>query len=270
MELTPNEMKNHQFASSMRGFDKNEVKAFIEGAADALESAYSRIEQLNRDNEALKTRYEELKSLEDTIKNAALEAQKNAERVINNAKKEAELIIKQAKVDCEKMFEAKKKEMAGVDQQIQKLEYTRDQFYSKLRSDIEAHLKLVDSICPPNKGMKSEELQARKEEGHDHPTPAEEPPKEKKERKPVPTLDMKDDDIDAALENLSEAPAEGIPAHEEPPVEEKEQKKEENPPAGGEQENKARQEAMAEVAESKETSDVKEEVQDGQSKGYDF
>jgi cell division initiation protein len=270
MELTPNEMKNHQFSSSMRGFDKNEVKAFIEGAADALESAYSRIEQLNRDNEALKTRYEELKNLEDTIKNAALEAQKNAERVINNAKKEAELIIKQAKVDAEKMFEAKKKEMAGVEQKIQKLEYTRDQFYSKLRSDIEAHLKLVDSICPPNKDMKSEELQTRKEDNPDQPASAKEPPKEKEERKPVPTLDMKDDDIEAALENLSETPAAEMPASEESPTDEKQEQKEKIPSADGEQENKARQEAMAEVAESNETSDVKEEVQDGQSKGYDF
>jgi hypothetical protein len=107
--------------------------------------------------------------------------------------------------------------------------------------------------------MKSEELQAAKVDDHDQPTPAKEPPKEKEERKPVPTLDMKDDDIDAALENLSETPAG-----------EKQEQKEEKPPADGEQENKARQEAMAEVAESKETSDVKEEVQDGQSKGYDF
>lgn len=278
MELTPNEMKNHEFATQMRGYDKAEVNAFIEGAANALEEAYAKIEQLNRDNEALSSRYEELKRLEDTIKSAVLEAQKNADQIIKNAKKESELMLSEAKSKGEKLYEEKQKQMGDLDQKIQKLDYTKEQFYSKLRSEIEAHLKLVDSICPPNNGMKSEELNAEqraKDEGdtarvkapaaeskpESKPAPVPTPPTASKEENP--SLDMHDDDIEAALENLNETPAKGIQVGDQNSKDAKDDEPTEvNKKAEPE-------EAMANVGNS-ETSDVKEEVKDGQSKGYDF
>lgn len=44
MEITPNEMRNHQFGTSMRGYNKAEVDAFIQGAADALEEARAELQ----------------------------------------------------------------------------------------------------------------------------------------------------------------------------------------------------------------------------------
>jgi len=259
MELTPNEMKNHQFANQMRGYDKEEVKAFIDGAAGALENAFAENEKLNRDNQSLNVRYEELKGLEDTIRSAVLEAQKNANQIIANAKKESELILSEAKLESEKTLDSKQKQMGDLEQKIQKLEYTKEQFYSKLRSEIEAHLKLVDSICPPDKGMQSEEMTSEQngdkdkkaiQKANDEPESSE--------------LNMQDDEIDAALENLSgttdKAPADEVMAESgKVPILGNEGSQDE--PKDGE---------MVNVGESSNTSDEKEDVQDGPNKGYDF
>jgi len=68
MELTPNEMRNHQFSSSFRGFNKAEVGAFKESAATTLEEARAQIQKLSEENELLSAKYNELKNLEEKLK----------------------------------------------------------------------------------------------------------------------------------------------------------------------------------------------------------
>ncbi|MBN2226994.1 MAG: DivIVA domain-containing protein [candidate division Zixibacteria bacterium] len=148
MELTPNEMRNQTFAKSFRGYAPTEVDSFRDAAATALEEARVKILKMTEEYQSLKQRFQELKNLEETIKIAVLEAQKNSEQIVANARKEAELIIDQAKHRRDKMIEEKHQRLAELDAQIEKLEFTRKSFYNKLRAEMQAHLKLVDSIYP--------------------------------------------------------------------------------------------------------------------------
>ena len=69
MEITPNEMRNHQFGTSMRGYNKAEVDAFVQGTADALEEARAELQELKEEKSSLITKYEELRRIEDSIEN---------------------------------------------------------------------------------------------------------------------------------------------------------------------------------------------------------
>lgn len=265
MDITPNDMRNHEFGSQMRGYEKAEVKAFVESSANALEQALIEIQKLRMEYDKISAQYRLLKDLEETIKSAVLEAQKNANQIVANAKKEAELLVNKAQQDREQIFEQKRRQMLNTQTQLEKLEYQRESFYNKLRSEIEAHLKLVDSICPPEKGLSAKEVKPEEEAEAEMAAEfkmelSEEQKKEEKAEIPQeperPQLDMKDDDIDAALESFGEvssgekkepepsAPVNVDADHEGPAPNEAEQKK----------------------------SDVKEGVQDGQTqpKGYDF
>jgi cell division initiation protein len=233
MELTPNEMRNHTFPSAMRGYNKAEVDAYIQAAADALEEARARLVALTEEREALENRYSELKAMQDTIKAAVLEAQKSGEEIKANAKKEAELIISEAKHRRDKLIDEKYQKLSEIEARIHELEYTKKSFYNKLRSEIEAHLRLVDSILPPE--SKSPEQNQPKptytpEPVHEPapepvqepapeltPEPPPEPPREPE--RDVPRFDARDEDIDNLVDQLgSEPPAE----------EEKEREKVEN------------------------------------------
>lgn len=197
MELTPNEMRNHEFSTSMRGFDRAEVRAFIEGAATALEEAKAQILKLKEEKNSLESKYEQLKNLEDTIKSAVLEAQKSANQIVANAKKEAELLVEEAKLERGKSIEENYKKVSELESRIREMEHTKETFYSKLRSEIEAHLKLVDSICPPDKdSFKSEEV-SPDENDQDNPE-----------------LEMKDEDIDSVVDQLGEEPPSDEPVSE--------------------------------------------------------
>lgn len=215
MELTPNEMRNHKFPSAMRGYNKAEVDAYIQAAADALEEARAQLVALTEEREALENRYNELKEMQETIKAAVLEAQKSGEEIKANAKREAELIISEAKHRRDKMIDEKYQKLSEVEARIHELEYTRKSFYNKLRSEIEAHLRLVDSILPPdNKNREQNQPKpAYTPEPVPEPTPQPVPepapePAHEPERD-VPRFDAKDEDIDNLVDQLgSEPPAE--------------------------------------------------------------
>jgi cell division initiation protein len=232
MELTPNEMRNHTFPSAMRGYNKAEVDAYIQAAADALEEARAQLVALTEEREALENRYDELKAMQDTIKAAVLEAQKSGEEIKANARKEAELIISEAKHRRDKLIDEKYQKLSEIEARIHELEYTKKSFYNKLRAEIEAHLRLVDSILPPEN--KSPEQNQPKptytpEPVHEPapesaPQPAPEPPPEppREPERDVPRFDARDEDIDNLVDQLGSEP----PAEEE--EEEKEKEKVEN------------------------------------------
>jgi len=145
MEMSPNEIRNQQFSSSFRGYNTAEVDAFKESIAVALEEARAEIQKLTQQYETLSAKYNELKGLEDTIKTAVLQAQKNADQIIANARKESELIIDETKRQRDRAVDEKYRILSDLEGKIQKLEFTKKSFYTKLHSEVEAHLKLVDS-----------------------------------------------------------------------------------------------------------------------------
>ena len=53
MELTPNEIRNLKFSSSMRGYNRAEVDSFMEAAATALEEARVALLKVSEEKESL-------------------------------------------------------------------------------------------------------------------------------------------------------------------------------------------------------------------------
>jgi cell division initiation protein len=146
MGLTPNEIRNHEFSSSFRGFSQSEVEAFKEAAASALEEAKVEILKLTEEKESLETKYSELKGIEETLKTTVIEAQKNAEQIIANAKKEAELILVESKQKRDTSIEEKHRELSEIETRIHDMGMLRKSFYARLKGEIEAYLKLVSQF----------------------------------------------------------------------------------------------------------------------------
>jgi len=169
MGLTPNEIRNHEFSSSFRGFSRSEVEAFKEAAASALEEAKVEILKLSEEKELLGAKYSELKSIEETLKTTVVEAQKSAEQIIANSKKEAELIITDAKQKRDMAIEEKHRKLADIEARIHDLEMMRKSFYTRLKAEIEAYFKLISqSGSARNEGEASSQ-----EAGQSPPTAAE-------------------------------------------------------------------------------------------------
>ena len=91
--FTVSDIKNVSFSNSIRGYKQDEVEAFL----DKLESDYLQFEKiitdLKEENARLNTEIENYKNSQDSIQNVLLNAQKLAEKIVNEAKEKSEEIV---------------------------------------------------------------------------------------------------------------------------------------------------------------------------------
>jgi len=146
MELTPNDIRNFEFSNSLRGYDKEAVDNFKEQVALTLETLKQENLKLTMEVESTKIQLAGLKQFEDAIKNAAIDARRNADQTIANAKKEAELILSQAASEAEQVLTTRSQRHAELEGAITKLELTKKSYMGRLRQLISSHLEWLEEF----------------------------------------------------------------------------------------------------------------------------
>lgn len=147
MSLSPNDIRNYNFPNQMRGYDKDEVDSFKDQIATTLEAQKQEALKLQMEVESLKSQLMGLKQFEDTIKNAAIDARRNADMTMQNAKKEAELVLSRAKEEAEKLISSRAHQAEHMEAQIGKLELVKKSYLNKLQNLISNHLELVEEVA---------------------------------------------------------------------------------------------------------------------------
>lgn len=146
MELTPNDIRNFEFSSVLRGYDKEAVDTFKEQVALTLEKLKQENLKLTMEVESTKIQLSGLKQFEDAIKNAAIDARRNADMTIANAKKEAEQILANANAESEKMITARSRRHTELEGSIAKLEQAKKSYMVHLRQLISSHLEWLEEF----------------------------------------------------------------------------------------------------------------------------
>jgi cell division initiation protein len=145
MRLTPADIRQQQFAVKLiRGFDPQEVDAFLEEVADDFE-------ELSRENALLK---EQLVSLEErgkgvearekTLHETLVTTQKIAEEFKDNARREAELVLREAHLRADKFMQEAREEHGKLTAEITALKRHRRQLSEELLQIISTYKRLVE------------------------------------------------------------------------------------------------------------------------------
>jgi len=146
MDLSPNDIRNYEFPNQMRGYDKEEVDNFIEQVAAALETAKQEQLRLSMELDSVKSQLSGLKQFEDTIKNAAIDARRNADSTVAAARQEAEELLSEAKKEAAQTLESRTQQVSEIEEQITRVGLTRKSYLSKIRTLIQSHLDMIDEI----------------------------------------------------------------------------------------------------------------------------
>lgn len=96
MGLTIDQINNQDFSTKMRGYNQDEVKAFIQEVSQTVQEL---TEKNNALQETVKADEEKLKyftELKDSLNKSILVAQEAADKVKTNAKREADIMIREA------------------------------------------------------------------------------------------------------------------------------------------------------------------------------
>ncbi len=158
MKITPVDIKNQKFGKSFRGYDPSEVDAFLEMVSSTLQDQVKENSQLKEKLSSVESTLIGYKDLEGNLKQALVTAQKSAEEIRQNAEKEAQLLMRETKIKAERKLEESYSVLSGLKSQIVDLNNLKKEYVVRLRSMLETHLKVLESMEKEDQSYK-EELQ---------------------------------------------------------------------------------------------------------------
>lgn len=156
MSLSPNDIRNYEFPSQMRGYDKEEVDSFLDQMANEIENLKQESLRLSMENDSIKSQLDNLKQFEDSIKGAAIDARKNADSTMSSAKEEADKIMSEAKAKAEELVSSKEVMLSDYKKQLNRLETTKASFASEIKEIIHVHLRMIEKIAESEFSYNSE------------------------------------------------------------------------------------------------------------------
>ena len=150
MKLTPIDIRKWEFKKGVRGYDKYEVQAFLDLAAEEFEKLMQDRREFEQKSKRLEKEIEEYKRVEKSLQDTLISAKETTDRSMENSRKEAELIVGDAELHADKVLESARKKASKIEDEITRLTVLRDSFAVKLRSILSSQIELVEMFGEVN------------------------------------------------------------------------------------------------------------------------
>ena len=146
MNITPQDIRKQIFKKSLRGYDQEEVQAFLEMLATEVEHLNSENIELKEFLNALQTEVHHYQSIEQTLQEMLRTAQQTAEEVKENGHKEARLIVKEAEIRSNRAIEKARTQVHEIRTELVELQNQRDMFLSNFKALIQVQTDFLDQL----------------------------------------------------------------------------------------------------------------------------
>jgi cell division initiation protein len=143
MNLTPLDIQRQTFSRALKGYNVDEIRAYLQLIAEEIERLLKDVDRLARENAMLREDLDEHNARERILKDTLLSAQKVSEDVKANAQKEAELIVKDAELLSERLTSQAMARVAELERTIQDLKIERKSARNKLQTTIDTIQQLL-------------------------------------------------------------------------------------------------------------------------------
>ncbi|MCK4911387.1 MAG: DivIVA domain-containing protein [Thermodesulfovibrionales bacterium] len=144
MRITPLDIQQKQFPIKFRGFDVEEVYAFLEIVREEMEGLIRENSMLKENVSRLENQLKEFKDMEITLRETLLTAQQMVEDYKNNSIKESELILREAEMKAESMVRHAQEKVIKIHEDIVDLKGIRRHFKEELERLIKGHLGMLE------------------------------------------------------------------------------------------------------------------------------
>lgn len=166
MKLSPLDIQHMEFSRSMSGYQRQQVREFLERIADERED-------LLRDNQSLRDelskkdkRIEELQSTEMELKRTIIAAERIANELKDNARREADLIVQEAEQRKREVLRETEERLGRSRSELERLNREQRIFREQFRGMLEAFSRSLDDL-PSAQALESamERTLTQKKEG---------------------------------------------------------------------------------------------------------
>lgn len=145
MKLTPLLIKKQEFSKSLRGFDVEEVQAFLDKLSNEVEGLIRENESLKEEIENLNQQVIEFQKIEKNLQDTLLREQESLSRTIESTKKQAGLMIKEAEIKASQLVENARDDANQIRSAVITLREEKDLILAKLKAIVNSQSHLFES-----------------------------------------------------------------------------------------------------------------------------
>jgi cell division initiation protein len=142
-DLTPLEIQKQTFSRVIKGYNADEVRAYLHLVAEEIERLVRENDRYARENAMLREDLEDHSNRERILKDTLLSAQKVAEDLTTNARKEAELIVKDAELLAERVIGQAMQRVGDLEKAIGDLKIERRSARNKLQGTLDMIQQMI-------------------------------------------------------------------------------------------------------------------------------
>ncbi|KAA0966587.1 DivIVA domain-containing protein [Sporosarcina sp. ANT_H38] len=145
MALSPLDIHDKEFANKFRGYDEDEVNEFLEQIMKDYENILEENKALKSSLKQTEAQVSHFNSIEQTLQKSILIAQEAAEDVRRNSMKESKLIVKEAEKNADRIVNEALSRARRISVEIEDLKKQSKVFRTRFKMLIEAQLDLIQS-----------------------------------------------------------------------------------------------------------------------------
>jgi cell division initiation protein len=146
ISITPLDMRQARFTTALRGFDKADVNAFLQEAAEGFDLALRENERLRMEIVRLEASLNQYRELEGSLKTTLMSAQKIADDMRENAQQEAARLVREAEGRVELMVHKAQARTEDIEREIDGLRIKRREAETNVEGTIAALHNTLDFI----------------------------------------------------------------------------------------------------------------------------
>jgi cell division initiation protein len=156
MNITSKDIRKRDFKKTLRGYDANEVDAFLDTISSNFEKLVIENKNYQDRIKALESDVEVYRENEQTLQKAIVKSQDLADEIVSNAKKKAELMNKEAELNIKSYKQNLEQEIINKKNELEEIKHRNERLVEEVRSFIEEKLTDFEDFFKSHKIYKME------------------------------------------------------------------------------------------------------------------
>jgi cell division initiation protein len=144
MKYPPMSIRNQEFSKSVRGFDRDEVQAYLEKLSNEVEILQKENEQNKKELESANNKLNEFRRIEKNLQDTLLKAQESSSKALESARKQTNLMVKEAEIKASQILEKARESANDIRKSVINLREEKDLLIAKLKSIISSQAHLLE------------------------------------------------------------------------------------------------------------------------------
>jgi cell division initiation protein len=145
MRITPIDIRQQHFAVRFRGFDPQEVDAFLEDVAEDYEALMRENGLLKEQLASLEERSRGVSDREKVLQDTLVMTQQMSEQIKENARREADALVREAHAQRDRALQDIEVDAGRVRADLSNLKRLRHELIENLKSTVESYQRLLET-----------------------------------------------------------------------------------------------------------------------------